>query len=98
MKKGVVTDVVTPTRCSIFLDSGDRTVDAEQSQLETVVPKKEGTRVLLLQGKLRGQRAKLLKRNTESCQAAVQLTEDLSVHKVGFDDFSEYLGDPGEEE
>ena len=43
-------------------------------------------------------RAKLLKRSSESSQAAVQLTEDLSVHKLSFDQISDFVGELGEEE
>jgi hypothetical protein len=40
---------MSPTQCSLALDSGER-VDARQDQLETVVPKKEGSRLLVVSG------------------------------------------------
>ena len=43
-------------------------------------------------------RAKLLKRSSETSQAAVQLTEDFSVHKLSFDQIAEFVGELGEEE
>ncbi len=67
--------------------------DLKQSQLETVVPSAEGTRVLIVGGKLRGSRARLLQRNTESGLAAVQLLGDFSVHKLSMDDVAEFVGD-----
>lgn len=97
MKKGEITDVMAPKLCSLQLDSGERT-EVEQHQLETVVPKKEGARVLVLAGPHKGARARLLKRSSQSAQAAIQLAEDFSVHKVGFDDISEYVGELGEDE
>jgi hypothetical protein len=51
-----------------------------------------------LAGEHRGQRARLLKRNTETAAAAVQLTEDFSVLKVSFDDIAEFVGEAGEDE
>ncbi len=69
-----------------------------QASLETVVPKQEGRRLLVVAGPLRGQRARLLSRNSEAAAIAVQLTADFSVHKLGFDDVSEYAGEFGEEE
>lgn len=97
LKKGEITDVMSPTLCTVVLDSGSP-VDAYQSELETIVPKKEGARVLVVGGKLRGQRAKLLQRNAEHSQAAIQLTEDFSVLKVSFDEIAEFVGDLGQEE
>lgn len=88
---------MSPTLCTVLLDSGRR-VDAHQHQLETIVPRKEGSRVLVVSGKLRGQRAKLLQRNAEHSQAAIQLTEDFSVCKVSFDEIAEFVGDLGDEE
>lgn len=86
-----------PTLCSVSLDTGEQ-IEAQQRQLETVIPKKEGARLLVVSGPMRGKRAKLLKRSSESSQAAVQLTEDFSVQKVSFDEISEYVGDLGGEE
>ena len=63
-----------------------------QSQLETVVPGVEGTPVQVLSGKYTGQRGKLLQRNTATGLAAVQLTSDMSVHKLSLDDIAEYCG------
>jgi ribosomal protein L24 len=64
-----------------------------QRQLETVVPKAEGSRVLIVAGAKRGSRGRVLKSNSEAQAAAVQLLSDLSVHKVMFDDMAEYVGD-----
>ena len=97
LKKGEITDVWSPTSCSIQLDSGSR-VDADQQELETVVPRREGARILVVAGKLRGHRAKLLQRDSERSQATIQLTEDFSVSEVSFDEVAEFVGDFGEEE
>lgn len=97
LKKAEVVDVPEPTACSlVVVESGEKLAAVRQSQLETVVPKEEGRRLLVVNGPLAGQRARLLSRN--SAAVAVQLTADFSVHKLCFDDVSEYAGDFGEEE
>lgn len=65
----------------------------EQSQLETVVPKKEGARVMIVGGQLRQRLATLLKKNNETGLAAVQLLDELSVEKLSLDDIAEYVGE-----
>lgn len=64
-----------------------------QRQLETVVPRAEGARVLVLAGPLRGSVARLLKRSSESGMAAIQRASDFSVHKLPLDDIAEYTGE-----
>lgn len=99
LKRAEVVDVPEPTRCSLVLIEGGETLsDVPQSALETVVPKQERCRLLILAGPLRGQRARLLSRNADAAAVAVQLTADFSVHKLSFDDVSEYAGDFGDEE
>ena len=65
----------------------------EQSQLETVVPKKEGARVMIVGGRLRQRLATLLKKNNDTGLAAVQLLDELSVEKLSLDDIAEYVGE-----
>ena len=93
LKKGVVVDVKTPTLCDVLLDGQKIITDVRQRQLETVVPKLEGTPVLVLLGKFRGRVGRLLKRNSSTGLAAVQFSSDLSVHKLYLDDIAEYTGD-----
>lgn len=83
--------------CTVHLDSGER-IDLEDGQIETSIPKKEGSRVLILLGPYTGQRAKMLQRSSTSSQAALQLTEDYTIVKLDFSEFAEYVGDIGEEE
>ena len=88
---------MSPTQCSVYIE-GRGSVDAAQHELETVVPRREGSRILVVSGNLRGHRAKLLQRNVDSGQAAIQLTEDFSICKLSFDEIAEFVGDFGEEE
>ncbi|KAK9851551.1 hypothetical protein WJX84_004785 [Apatococcus fuscideae] len=78
----------------------NETVDnVQQLQLETVIPRKEGSRVLILAGPSKGQKAWLLKRNSESGAAAVRPTMDPDcILRLPFDSISEYVGAMGEEE
>jgi G patch domain/KOW motif-containing protein len=93
LKKGIIVDVKAPTLCDVFIDGNKESVlDVRQSQLETVVPGTEGTPVQVLVGKYKGQRARLLQRNTSTGLAAIQLMSDMSVHKLSLDDISEYCG------
>jgi G patch domain and KOW motifs-containing protein len=92
LKKGCIIDVKAPTLCDVLLDEKDHVVEVHQSQLETVVPKKEGTVLLVVAGEKRGERGKLLSRNSETGLAAVQLLGDFSIHKLSLDDVAEYVG------
>lgn len=99
LKKAEVVDVPEPTSCSLMLaESGETLASVRQAQLETIVPKQAGMRVLVVAGPLRGRRARLLVRDSGAATARVQLTAELTVHEMGFDDVSEYVGEAGEEE
>jgi DNA/RNA-binding protein KIN17 len=68
-------------------DGGD-TVEIDQSNLETVVPK-EGKQVKILNGRGRGILATLLSADHDKCQGKLELIDDGTiVKKVDFDDFS----------
>jgi hypothetical protein len=82
----------------VLLESQETLSGVRQAHVETVVPKEEGRRLLVVAGALRGQRARLLSRNADAQAVAVQLTSDFSVHKLAFDDVSEFAGEFGEEE
>lgn len=99
LKRAEVVDVPEPTRCSlVLLEGGEMLSGVVQAALETVVPKENNSRLLVVGGPLRGQRARLLSRSAEHAAVAVKLTSDFSVHKLSFDDVSEYAGEFGEEE
>ncbi|KAK9830438.1 hypothetical protein WJX72_011748 [[Myrmecia] bisecta] len=99
LKKLEIVDVHQPTVCTLYRADTNESFDhVRQSQLETVVPKAEGARVMVVAGEFKGHRAKLVKRSSQSAAAAVQLLSDFTIQKVSFDDISEYVGDAGEEE
>ncbi|KAK9832361.1 hypothetical protein WJX74_007608 [Apatococcus lobatus] len=100
LQKAEIIDVHAPTICSLHFPVTNETVDnVQQLQLETVIPRKEGSRVLILAGPSKGQKAWLLKRNSESGAAAVRPTMDPDcILRLPFDSISEYVGAMGEEE
>lgn len=62
LKKGVVTDVPVPGVCTVAMDEGGAVLTGmSQGDLETVVPKGEGGRVLVLRGEHRGSVGRLLR-------------------------------------
>jgi G patch domain/KOW motif-containing protein len=78
-----------PCRCSVVLDSGRIIGDVTQRQLETSLPK-PGGRVIVVLGENRGERGKLIERNSET--GTVQLNNDFSLHKLPLDCIAEYCG------
>ena len=99
LKKAEIIEVLQPKLCTLYSrDTRKYYSNVHQHQLETVVPQDEGARVLVIQGKYKGQRARLLKRNKEAQLAVVQFLSDFQVEKLPFDDVSEFVGDGGEDE
>ena len=73
--------------------------NVRQSYLETFVPKKPGGRVVILTGKLRGRRGKLVQRNKSNDTARIQLSDDFTVHDdIDLDEIAEYVGEMDEDE
>ena len=59
-QKVVVQDVVTPELCSVLTDEGRLVEEVKQKYLETVIPKAVGSIVLVVVGRHKGRRGKLL--------------------------------------
>tara|TARA_B100000405_G_scaffold283577_1_gene229239 strand:+ start:3856 stop:5337 length:1482 start_codon:yes stop_codon:yes gene_type:complete len=89
LKKASVVDVLTPRTCALQLEGGEVLTDVPQRALETALPKRGGA-VVVLVGEHRGQRGTMLDKKGEV--AAVQLSEELSVHKISLDHIAEYTG------
>lgn len=92
LKKGEVADVHPGSRADVRMDEGGQVLQLHQSALETVLPKEEGAGVLVVAGKLRGSRGRLLKRSADEGVAAIQLASDFSVHRLVMDDVAAYAG------
>ena len=90
--KMVIEDVVSEDRCVCRTEEG-RVLDEVDpgEQLETVIPRSEGDRVMVLRGRSRGRVARMLWKDKKKCLAAVQ-TGDGKVREMDFDDVCEYVG------
>ena len=99
LKKAEVIEVLQPKLCTLYSrDTRKYYSNVRQDQLETVVPQNEDARVLVVQGQFKGQRARLLQRRKDAQLAVVQFVSDFEVHKLPFDDVSEFVGDRGDDE
>ena len=99
LKKAEVIEVLQPKLCTLYSrDTRKYYSNVRQDQLETVVPQNEDARVLVVQGQFKGQRARLLQRHKDTQLAVVQFLSDFEVHKLPFDDVSEFVGDRGDDE
>ena len=86
--KARVTDVHDASTIELRLDDG-RTVNASERQLETVIPTDRGRAVLVVGGKLKGQMASLIERDSKRGVATVQMEDDMQLHTLSFDDICE---------
>jgi G patch domain/KOW motif-containing protein len=92
LKKGTIVDVLSPGVCMLQLDDARGLLDAvPQRCLETLLPKRAG-RVAVVSGRFRGQRAKMLSRDSGDGTANVQLHADFSMHTLPLDAIAEYVG------
>eukprot|EP00035_Acanthoeca_spectabilis_P031415 m.14042 g.14042 ORF g.14042 m.14042 type:complete len:511 (-) comp4740_c0_seq1:2211-3743(-) len=92
-KKVRVVDVTAPTRCNCLDDSGVLLEDLNQSELETIIPKKEGGVVTIVLGEFKGRRGKILEKDKKRSKLVVQLMGDAEVLTFTYDEVSEFLGE-----
>ena len=104
LKKGTIVDIPTPKECTVQIDGDNGRASSlisnvRQSYLETCVPKKPGGRVVILAGKLRGRRGKVVQKNKSNDTARIQLSDDFTVHdNIDLDEIAEYVGEMDEDE
>ena len=104
LKKGTIVDIPTPKECTVQIDEDNGRASSlisnvRQSYLETCVPKKPGGRIVILAGKLRGRRGKLVQKNKSNDTARIQLSDDFTVHDdIDLDEIAEYVGEMDEDE
>ncbi|KAL1499716.1 hypothetical protein AB1Y20_012403 [Prymnesium parvum] len=95
-KKAVVVDVSGPDEFAVQMDdSAARVEGLKHAHVETALPKAGGT-VLVLRGAHRMRRGRLLERHSSDARAVVQLSGDLQVVELSFDDVAEWVGGHGE--
>lgn len=93
-EKITITDVLTPKSCICRTDDKITLEDIKLNMLETVVPRSDNSRVMVLRGDHKRELAIMLERNKDKCIASVQLLADRSkVIKLDYDDICEYVGD-----
>lgn len=98
LKKGVVLDVAPDGSCDVQMEEGRQVVTAHQDQLETVVPKEAGAAVMVVQGKHKGRKGRLLQVSLSSGAAALQLVGDMAVVRLLLDDVAQFMGHLEEED
>eukprot|EP00977_Amphora_coffeiformis_P007359 scaffold1593_cov156-Amphora_coffeaeformis.AAC.8 len=90
-EKGVVVDV-TSKGATLRLDRSGTVLDrVPEDYLETALPK-PGGKAIVLAGRNKYAKGKLLERNSKSGKGAIQIFEDLSVLNLSLDDLAEYVG------
>lgn len=95
-RKAVVDKIIDKYTAEVeVLDSGPETRDGgdilrlDQDDLETVVPKEVGKKVRILNGRYRGEKARVEVLDKKRCQATLRLSNDGRVIEgVSYDDFS----------
>jgi G patch domain/KOW motif-containing protein len=98
LKKGCVLDVAPDGSCDVRLEEGRQVVTAHQDQLETVVPQEVGAAVMVVQGRHKGRKGRLLQVSLSSGAAALQLVGDLEVVRLLLDDVAQFMGHLEEED
>lgn len=90
LKKGTVVDVHPGGLCDVAMDEGRDVIQLGQAALETVVPKEVGAAVLVVEGALRGSKARVQAKTAEVC--AVQLESDFSIQRLLLDEVAMFVG------
>jgi len=95
LQKGVVQDVIRQHGKSpvavILMDNGRVIDNIPERYLETALPKTGGN-VIVLEGKQRWKKGRLLERSSVEGVGVVQLSEDLEVVKISLDSVAEWCG------
>ncbi|CAN8018581.1 unnamed protein product [Ixodes persulcatus] len=91
--KMTIEDVTSKTTCMCNTEDGKILEDVKASMLETVIPRKTPSYVLVLLGSRCGQVGLVLKRDRDRCCATVQMLYDKEVMNFDYDSISEYVGD-----
>lgn len=97
LKKAVVVDVHPGGTADLAVDDMPDMLQLPEAALETVVPKAEGSAVMVLAGPWRGSKARLLQCRIDDGVAAVQLVADFSVQRLMLDQVAQYVGHMDEE-
>merc|ERR1712107_955860 len=92
-KRGTIMIISNPERkeCHVQLDSGDVVENVKQRYLQTDLPRRKGGAVIVVKpGELYGIRGRMLDFSSKTGVGAVQLLDDMIVHRLDQDDFAAY--------
>jgi G patch domain/KOW motif-containing protein len=90
-EKGVVVDVTTRGEATLQMANGKLLDRVPERYLETALPKVGGNAIVLV-GKSKFAKGKLLERDSRSGKGIIQVFEDMNVLKLSLDDMAEWVG------
>ncbi|ERE63761.1 G patch domain and KOW motif-containing protein [Cricetulus griseus] len=90
--KMTIEDVLSPGTCVCRTDEGRVLESVREDMLETLIPKGEGRRVMVVLGKHTGKVGRLLSRDSVKSQGLVQLGRDNQVVELHYDAICQYVG------
>ncbi|XP_030702506.1 G-patch domain and KOW motifs-containing protein [Globicephala melas] len=90
--KMTVEDVLSPDTCVCRTDEGQVLEGLREDMLETLVPKVQGNRVMVVLGPWAGRVGRLLDRDREQSRALVQLQRENQVVELHYDAICQYMG------
>jgi len=92
-KKVEIVDIVDPFTCTCKSESGRLLYEVPQTILETVVPKKVGSLVMVLSDENKYEVAELAEKNAKAGEVICITLEEKDVLTLKFDQVCEYVGD-----
>lgn len=96
--KMTIEDVLSPDTCVCRTDEGRVLEGLREDMLETLVPKAEGDRVMVVLGPQAGKVGRLLGRDRAQSRALVQLRRENRVMELYYDAICQYVGPSDSEE
>jgi len=88
-----VLDVVTSDSCDCRTDEGKLVENIRTDKVETLIPKKDGGRVMVVRGERKGEIGQVIGRDKGKYMATVQLYQSDDVLSLDYDSVCEYLGE-----
>ncbi|XP_036031201.1 G-patch domain and KOW motifs-containing protein [Onychomys torridus] len=96
--KMTIEDVLSPDTCVCRTDEGRVLEGVKEGMLETLIPKGEGHRVMVVLGPHAGKVGLLLSRDSVQSQALVQLGRETRVLELHYDTICQYVGPSASDE
>ncbi|XP_054422408.1 G-patch domain and KOW motifs-containing protein [Pteronotus mesoamericanus] len=90
--KMTIEDVLSPDTCVCRTDKGQVLEGVREDMLETLIPKVQGKRVMVVLGPQSGRVGRLLGWDREQSQAVVQLRRENRLVELHYDAVCEYMG------